>query len=155
MSTWLSEPPKEGTPEWWAEVQRKLSQWQTQKLVAERAKADEVKLRKEFVEFAFSKEKLEGTERLKLANGYEVKAVKELNYSFTSEEDLEKALITLADTGPYGAFIVQRLIKITYELVKGEYRKLTPEHKAIIDPVIETKESTPALEIIPPKGTLL
>jgi hypothetical protein len=160
MNSWLEGEIVEGSPQWIAKRDELLSRWQSEKLLLDRAKADELKHRLAFVRFAFNKEKLEGTERIELRNGFVAKAVKNLRYIFVSreegetvEEALKKAIDDLVASGPEGVFVANRLIKFTAELQVGEYKKLPARLREIMDRVIDTREGTPTLEIIPPKGT--
>lgn len=158
-------PLIKGTPEWFAERDRILAAWEASKLTLEKAKEDEMNLRKEFVKFAFDNEKLSGTERIELNNGYQAKAVKKLNFKFVSHDEnvkvvdaVDKSLTQIEQLGGEAPFIADRLVKWTADLSIGEYNKLTESEtgrkiKAIIDNVIETTEGAPTLEIVPPKGS--
>lgn len=165
---WTQQPPAElvkGTPEWLAERDRILAAWEASKLTLEKAKEDEMNLRKEFVKFAFDNEKLSGTERIELNNGYQAKAVKKVNFKFTSHDEnvkvvdaVDKALTQIEALGGEAPFIADRLVKWTADLSVGEYNKLHESEtgrkvKALIDSVIETTEGAPTLEIVPPKGS--
>lgn len=164
---WGQKPAAElikGTPEWIEERDRLLAAWEASKVTLEKAKADEMELRKQFVKFAFSTDKLEGTERIPLHNGYEAKAVKKLNYNLKSPVEgvpvvdaVDAVLTKIEEASPEGKFIADRLVKWTATLSVSEYRKLdeTSEGKRIkslIDEVVETSEGAPTLEIVPPKG---
>lgn len=138
------------SPEWKAVRDRLIAEWESEKVLLERAKARELDLRKRIVEFAFSKDKLEGTERVSLGNGYEAKAVKHLNYSFTSVIALKHAIDMLMSSGEEGKFIALRLIKWKAELIVSEYKLLSEQHRGIIDAVLVVKEGTPTLEIVKP-----
>lgn len=153
-----------GTPEWLAERDRILAAWEASKVTLEQAKADEMDLRKQFVKFAFDNEKLSGTERIDLANGYQAKAVKKLNFKFVAPEGVkvvdavDKALTEIEALGGEAPFIADRLVKWTADLSVGEYNKLGESEtgrkvKALIDGVIETTEGAPTLEIVEPKGS--
>lgn len=153
-----------GTPEWFAERDRILAAWEATKVALEQAKENEMKLRKEFVKFAFDNDKLSGTERIELANGYQAKAVKKLNFKFVAPEGVkvvdavDKALTEIEAIGGEAQFIAERLVKWTADLSIGEYNKLGESEigrqiKAKIDTVIETTEGAPTLEIVPPKGS--
>lgn len=164
---WTQTPKAElikGTPEWYAERDRILGAWEASKLALEKAKEDEMNLRKEFVKFAFDNEKLSGTERIELNNGYQAKAVKKLNFKFVAPEGVkvvdavDKALTEIEGLGGEAPFIADRLVKWTADLSVGEYNKLDESEtgrkiKTIINTVIETTEGAPTLEIVPPKGS--
>lgn len=159
---WTQTPPAElvkGTPEWIEERDKLLKAWEDSKVQLELAKAAEMDLRKAFVKFAFSVDKLEGTERIPLHNGYEAKAVKKLNYVLVSPVEgvavvdaVDQALTEIESMAPEGKFIAERLIKWSCDLSISEYRGLDAKFKAVIDKVIETREGAPTLEIVPPKG---
>ena len=167
-NTGWGQPPApqliKGTPEWFAERDCVLAAWEASKLALEVAKEKEMQLRKDFVKFAFDNSKDSGTERIELANGYQAKAVKKVNYKFAAPEGVkvvdavDKALTVIEALGGEAPFIADRLVKWSAELSIGEYNKLDESEtgrkiKAIINGVIETTEGAPTLEIIPPKGT--
>lgn len=141
------------SPEWKAVRDRLIAEWESEKLQLDKHKTKELELRKRIVDFAFSHEKVSGTERVSLGNGYEAKAVKYLNYSFTSVIALRRAVEVLIASGEEGRFIASRLIKWKAELIVNEYKLLSDEHRAIIDAVLVVKEGTPTLEIVKPAGT--
>lgn len=153
-----------GSIEWLKERDSILADWEQAKTILETAKADEMMLRKKFVDFSFDHTKTSGTERIELANGYEAKAVKKETYHLVSYKeglpvadavDEILAAIEKADKEA-GKFIANRLVKWTPELVVSEYKKVSEEYpkiKTIIDKVIETRQGAPTLEIVPPKGT--
>lgn len=127
-----------------------LEQWESAKQSLEAAKIAEMDLRKTFVKFAFNTETLTGTERIDLANGYQAKAVKKLNYN-VDQEKVNDALDKIENMDAEGKFIAERLIKWKADLSITEYKALPDKYKAIIDTVVTTSEGAPALEIIAPK----
>lgn len=142
-----------------------LRMWEQSKEVLEAAKAAEMEQRKAVVDFAFDPNKKSGTERVELANGYELKAVKKINYGFVKAADgkgvdknaIDNALSKIehnadGSENPVGALIAQRLVKWDPSLSLSEYKLLSAEHKAAIDAVIVTTDGAPSLEIVPPKG---
>lgn len=137
-----------------------LALWEQSKAALEAAKAAEMEQRKAVVAFAFDPEKKSGTERVELANGYELKAVKKINYGFVKTPDgkgvdknkIDEALAKIEAEGPVGELIAQRLIKWDPSLSLTEYKQLSEAHKAVIDTVIVTTDGAPSLEIVPPKG---
>lgn len=135
-----------------------LAKWERSKAALEIAKADEMEQRKAVVAFAFNPDKKSGTERVELANGYELKAVKKLNYGFikTPEGKLNKAALENAlraiEAKPNGELIAERLVKWNPDLSLTEYKLLPTDMKEIIDTVIVTTDGAPSLEIIPPKS---
>ena len=142
-----------------AERDRLLTLWSEAKNRLDVAKEFEMQIRKEAVAFAFDQSKLTGTERIDLANGWQAKAVKKINYGWITGDDdkvnkdaIEDALCQIEEAGPAGQLIASRLVKWTPDLSLTEYKQLPDEFKTIIDKVIVTSEGSPTLEIIPPKG---
>lgn len=137
-----------------------LSRWEASKAALEAAKEAEMTLRKKVVDIAFDPNKKAGTERVELANGYELKSVKKINYGFVKGVDgkgvdknkIDAALAVIEADGPVGELIAQRLVKWSPELSLTEYKQLSEAHKKAIDAVIVTSDGAPTLEIVPPKG---
>jgi hypothetical protein len=136
-----------------------LMAWESAKQHLEQAKASEMTLRVQVVKFAFDPTKQKGTERIELANGYEAKAVKKINYGFVKGFDnkvnktaIDAALSKIEAMGEVEKYIAGNLVKWTPELSVSTYNELTPPVKAIIDTVIVTSDGAPTLEIVPPKG---
>jgi hypothetical protein len=130
------------------------------KKALEVAKAVEIEARIAAVDFGFDQEKVKGTERIQLGNGYVAKAVKKINYGWLKNADgkvdkdkIEAALQKIEkDAGSVGELIAERLVKWSPELSITEYDKLNEKHRKIIDQVIVTTSGTPTLEIIAPKA---
>lgn len=136
-----------------------LSQWEEAKKQLEVAKEVEMSLRKQIVSFAFDPDKQSGTERIDLANGYELKAVKKVTYGWVKDYDgnvdkdaIETALAKIEKTGAVGELVASRLVKWNPGLSLTEYKQLDTKFKTIIDKVIVTDSGAPTLEIISPKA---
>lgn len=125
----------------------------TQALAA--AKLAEANARRDFVDWSFDPNTVEGTERIQLGGGYEAKAVKSLNYSFvkdaTGHIDRNAINGTLQHLFNQGVD-VNGLVKWSPALSKTAYEALSDEHRAIIDRVIVTDYAIPKLEIVKPTG---
>jgi len=143
-----------------AERDRLLLSWEESKKALEVAKEKEMEQRKAVVDFAFDPNKTSGTERIELANGYQAKAVKKINYGFVKDAEgklnkraIDKALERIEKVGgAVGELIAERLVKWTPDLSLTEYKQLDEKFKKIIDEVIVTSEGAPTLEIIAPKA---
>lgn len=143
-----------------AERTRLLLDWEAQKTALEVAKEREMIARKAVVNFAFDPNKTSGTERVELGNGYELKAVKKINYGWIKDEagKLNKKLIDRALEkiekigGAVGELVAERLVKWEPSLSLTEYKQLDDKFKKVIDEVIVTSEGAPTLEIIAPKA---
>lgn len=142
-----------------AERTRLLTEWEASKLTLEKAKEDEMKLRKQVVDFAFDPTKKSGTERIDLGNGWQAKAVKKINYGWIKDGDkvdkhkIDDVLDLIEKNVESGSLIAERLVKWTPELSLTEYKLLPAAAKSLIDSVIVTSEGSPTLEIVAPKGT--
>lgn len=137
-----------------------LQQWEESKKRLDVAKEEEMKFRKEYVAFASDSDREIGTENIQLDNGYKAKVVKKINYDFIKKDDektvdkkaIDSALCKIESDGAAGELIAERLIKWTPSLSLSEYKILSPDHKSIIDDVLVTKEASPTLAIVAPKG---
>jgi hypothetical protein len=129
-----------------------LAQWEDSKSVLEVAKAAEMEQRKKVVSFAFDPNKEKGTERIPLENGYELKAVKKINYN-VNQETVNNVLDKFESVSPENKFVAERLIKWEAALSVSEYNNLTEAQKKIIDECITTSDGAPTLEIVAPKGS--
>lgn len=128
-----------------------LEQWENDKAALEIAKENEMAKRKAIVKFAFDPTKEKGTERIELANGYELKSVKKLNYN-VNQDTVNAVLDKLEAVDSEAKFVAERLIKWKADLSVSEYNDLKAEYKVIIDECITTSDGAPTLEIVPPKG---
>lgn len=137
---------------------RLLLAWEASKTALDAAKAAEMELRKVCAAVNFPDAK-EGTNRVELGNGYHLKMVRHVDYTFSGValDKIEDAEDAIAAIGNEGAFLVERLFKWSVEPVKGEYKKLDPANpthakiKAIFDKVLVTKDGAPKMEIEAPK----
>lgn len=141
-------------PEWKAKFAEKMAEWRRKKVLYEQAKADEMRLRLELVEFAGNPEIVAGSERLPMDDGGSLKITKVINYSFVGDDPLREALQRMRDVGPMGEFLAERVVRWKPELCVGEYKKLPQDYKIILQPVVMESRGTPSLEISPPKGTM-
>ncbi len=133
-----------------------ITAWQAKKADAAVAVAAERDARAAAVAHIFADAPV-GTSTLELTDGFKLKYVRSLNYTLdktpvdendpTGDTKLDVALEKLAHTGNDGAFVAERVVKWTPELSVGEYKKLTPAQRAVIDAVITTKDASPELKI--------
>lgn len=137
---------------------KKLAAWEAACTRLEQAKIEEMELRKS-LKAALFPDKREGTHRVPLANGHELKLGAKLNYKLADRKQVEPALDAIAQIGNQGGFVADRLVKWSCTLVLSEYRLLeapdaTAEQKLIkaeIDKVLTIDEAAPSLEIVEPK----
>lgn len=138
---------------------RMLMAWDASKKALEVAKEQEMELRKHCAVTMFPNAE-KGTNRIALGNGYALKMVRKVDYSFTGKtrEEIAAAETAVARIGNQGAFLADRLFKWSCEPSVSEYNKLDlslEEHrliKAEIDKVMTTKDGAPTLAIEEPKA---
>jgi len=134
--------------------------WQDKKAAIERAKEEEMDLRKYIVKREFPKPN-EGTNRKELGQGYDLKAVIKYNYKCADNDKVEEGLGKLSALGNEGAFIADRLVGWTPTFKVTEYRLLQEEAEKgsnfakkaldIVTSFMTITEAAPTLEIVTPK----
>jgi hypothetical protein len=137
-----------------------LMLWSDKKAAIEKAKAEEMDLRKYIVAREFPK-KQEGTNTKELGNGYQLKAGIKYNYKLADNDTVEGCLNTIAKLGNQGTFIAERLVSWTPNFLLTEYRQLQEEAekgsefaKQCLDEInkmLTITEAAPTLEIKEPK----
>ena len=132
--------------------------WFRAKKQLDEVKALEMELRKQVFELDFPNPTL-GTQRIELADGFKLKAVYSINYKLLGGNDtIESVQDSIARLNVTGSVLADRLVKWKPELSESEYKKLDPAIpeqaaiKAVLDKIIETKPSSPTLEIEAPKA---
>lgn len=147
-----------------------IQKWTAAKSHLEVAKETEMNLRKQVTDLLFPNP-VKGTQRQELGQGYNIKLVYNLNYKLGDVElrgqdgekipvrdQVEITMDEIEKSGNEGKFLVDRLIKTSYDLSVSEYNKLdenNPTHKAIkklIDDILITSPKAPTLELETPKA---
>jgi hypothetical protein len=135
-----------------------LMRWDTAKKALVQAKEEEMKWRKYVVQRAFPAAE-EGTNKIELGNGYELKAVIKYNYKLIDNNTVEKCLDQISKIGNKGSFIADRLVSWTPSFLVTEYRALqeadTEETKLILkicNEMLVITEAAPTVTISEPKG---
>ena len=138
-----------------------LMLWADKKKLIEKAKEDEMELRKYIVARAFP-QKHEGMNTKELGNGYQLKAAIKYNYNLADNDKVEDCLNRIATIGNTGAFIADRLVSWKPSFLLSEYRQLCEDKdkgdKAaenilnIVTEMLTITEAAPSLEIKEPKG---
>lgn len=143
-----------------------LLEWQKRKEAVETARNEEMEMRKYVVLRAFP-DPQEGTNRLALGNGYDLKGVIKYGYGFgeATNDEIEAVLDAIGKVGNLGALLADRLVSWTPNFLLTEYRMLednatsdAPQQdlltiKALIDKVLVKKDAAPTLEIVEPKSS--
>jgi hypothetical protein len=87
-----------------------------------------------------------GTENVDVGTGT-IKIVRALNYKLTADNDgIDNVLDQIEKSMEGGNIIAERLVKWKGELSVSEYKLLSPENKARIDRILETKPAAPSVE---------
>ncbi len=134
--------------------------WQQKKDAIEKARAEEMDLRKYIVCREFPKA-AEGTNSKELGNGYTLKAVQKYNYNLADNDTVEATLEKLSNMGPSGAAISDRLVSWSPKFLLTEYRQLQEDKEkgsqfastalSVINEMLTIVEAAPTLEIKEPK----
>lgn len=158
---WPSNNPPPSNP--WDAMDRDqlLMLWQQRKDAIEKAKADEMDLRKYIVSRAFPDAK-EGMNNQELGNGYVLKAGVKYNYNLADNDTVEATLDKLSNLGAAGSAIADRLVSWKPNFLLTEYRQLQEDKEKgsqfaiqalnIINDMLSITEAAPSLEIREPKG---
>jgi len=135
--------------------------WQEKKAAIERAKTEEMDLRKYIVKREFPKPN-EGMNNKDLGNGYVLKAAVKYNYNLADNDTVEATLEKLSKLGNAGSAISDRLVSWKPNFLLTEYRQLQEDKEKgsqfanqaldIINEMLTITEAAPTLEIKEPKG---
>lgn len=119
--------------------------WDEAKEALQQAKEIEAQMRQSIIADYFGSQV--GTQNIELGNGYVLKGVIKQSYNLDKDTDVvDDALDQLPD------YISDHIVKWTPRLNMTEYKKLQGKEKAIIDKVIEIKDSMPTLTLVEPKN---
>jgi len=135
--------------------------WQEKKDAIEKAKADEMDLRKYIVKREFPKAQ-EGMNTKPLGDqGYQLKAGIKYNYNLADNDTVEDCLNKIAKIGNEGTFIAERLVSWKPNFLLTEYRalqeakekgeKFASEVLDIVNQMLTITEGAPTLEIKEPR----
>lgn len=138
-----------------------LMLWQQKKDAIEKAKADEMDLRKYIVKREFPKAQ-EGMNTKPLGDqGYTLAAGVKYNYKLGDNDVVEATLDKLSKLGNAGSAISDRLVSWKPSFLLGEYRQLQEDKEKgsqfaahaldIINEMLTISEGAPTLEIREPK----
>lgn len=122
-----------------------LTSWYTVKQQLDTLKKQESELRKKVFEAAFSDPK-EGTNTLKLPDGYALKAQHVVNRSVDAAS-FKSLTLKLEEMG----VDTETLVKFKPELSKSAYNKLNDEQLLLMNECVIARPGTPQLSITQPK----
>jgi len=125
-----------------------LQNWYVEQQQLKKAKSAEHLARTRLARFYFP-QPAEGTNRLDLGLGFDLKMVHSFNYK-VDEADLDNVS---ADKIKELNLPWEELFVYKPELNIKTYRTLTPEQLAFVQSIIEIKEGSPQLEIVPKANT--
>ena len=134
--------------------------WQDKKNAIERAKVEEMDLRKYIVKREFPKP-TEGMNNKELGGGYILKAAIKYNYNLADNDTVEATLDRLSKLGNAGSAIADRLISWSPSFKLLEYRQLIEDKEKgsqfavqaldLINEMLTITKGAPTLEIKEPK----
>lgn len=125
-----------------------LQVWFTLQQQLAKLKQTEVLARKDMVAFYF-RNPVEGTNRVDLGGGYELK----LTYSYNREVDEAALQNVTAEQVKKLKLPMDELIRWRPELSLSAYRKLNAEQQKFVDGFLDIKEGSPQLAIVPAADT--
>lgn len=152
--------------EWQTQRDKVLQSWLAARTLLATAKESEMELRKQVQQLLFPNP-VKGTQRYDLGGGYSIKLVHKINYTLGNkdltdkksgnkikvQDQVEQVMNAIEKCGNEGPFLVDRLIKTSYDLSISEYGKLDDgsQIKKIIDSILITSDAAPAVEFEEPK----
>lgn len=169
MSEWPEIQPRDGIKQAWPSANpldamnedQLLMLWQDKKAAIERAKEEEMELRKYIVKREFPKPN-EGMNNKDLGNGYTLKANVKYNYNLADNDTVEMVLHKISNMGNQGSAIADRLVSWKPSFLLTEYRQLQEDKEKgskfasdcldAINEMLTITEAAPTLEIREPKG---
>lgn len=152
--------------EWQTQRDKVLQSWLAARTLLATAKESEMELRKQVQQLLFPNP-VKGTQRYDLGGGYSIKLVHKINYTLGNkdltdkksgnkikvQDQVEQVMNAIEKCGNEGPFLVDRLIKTSYDLSISEYGKLDDgsQIKKIIDSILITSDAAPAVEFETPE----
>jgi hypothetical protein len=130
-------------------TQEDLNTWNTMQEELGKLKSAESLLRAKIFKAAFPNP-VEGTNTYPLSQGWVLKAT----YPISRKVD-ETLLIAMAPELRAAGIVVDDLVRVKPELTVGVYKKLSKEHRAFFDRVLEIKPGSPQMEIVLPKRAVV
>ena len=126
-----------------------LQEWEVAATQLAALKADEQRLRLEYIKLVSNPTKETGTENIELGNGYKAKIVKKLNYN-VNQDTVNTALDRMENDSPEGKVFADLAIKWKAELSKTQYDLMPEKYRKMIDECITVRPGLPSLEIVAP-----
>ena len=126
-----------------------LQEWEVAATQLAILKADELRLRNEYVKLVSNPTKESGTENIELGAGYKAKIVKKQNYN-VNQDTVNVALDKMENDSPEGKVYADQVIKWKAELSKTQYDLMPEKYRKMIDACITITPGTPSLEIVAP-----
>lgn len=128
-----------------------VQQWAHVKAQVQAAQEAERDLREQVKAAVFADAGEKGTFRKHVAGGVAIKFVAGVRRTFDDLDKADAVLDRMQNSGPEGALMAQRLVRVKYELSETEFNKLPTSWRAEVEDVLTTKASAPTLEIEYPK----
>ena len=95
-----------------------------------------------------------GTQTYQLGGGWKLKLERKIAYKIENKQGEAFAVMhQLCQMGEGTARVAKELFSFEANLRTGEYKKLTPEERAVVDTILTTKPATPSLSMEAPKDS--
>ena len=145
--------PIESVPEQLSPEKRDLllMEWRTLK-----QQLEEIKIREREIRDRLSSSSMfgsgKGTHNYELGNGWTLKLTRTENVKVNNCDNAAgQAIIAMSNLGQGSANRASHLFSFDAKLRESTYKELSPEERAIVDPLITRTQGSPKLELIPPK----
>lgn len=140
----MSQTDNKRVPQTPEEAFERLQRWFTTKQELSELKVSEILERKDLALFYFPDPR-EGTNRLPLGGGYELKLVHGINRKVdeVAYNNVKAAQVKKLKLDMDALFELKPVLKVS------EYRKLTDEQKDFVDTLLDSDEGSPQLSIVP------
>lgn len=112
------------------------------------AKQRELDLRNKLADALFGINRTEGTHTLDFGGGWKIKATQPYTYALDKEDDFAKVRAVCAQLGDDA----RRVIPFKPDVKQGEYKKLDPEKKALVNSVLTITPGQVQIAFEMPKG---
>lgn len=130
-------------------IQPLIESWYSTQLELKQLRKREVELRLEIVETLSTGEITEGTERIGIGHGKDLKITHKLTYKLDETDQLDLALDKVAKV--MGEEIADRLVNFKPTLSVSEFKKLDDDVLKEFSKFVTTIPGTPSIEIVDEK----
>ena len=135
------------------DVNAVIQEWYAARTALANAKTHEMELRKQIEHSQlFDQGKVKGTQNYQLGKGYILKLNRREDVKIENKQgQASNAVLALRNLGGLAAERADNIFAFTPRMSQKVYDAMTPEERAIVDPLITRKQGSPTLELKEPK----